>query len=121
MLSNACASQPSEIDAFSASSSGGPAASSAQFSSIPVKARLRHPMPAATAIAPKAVTPSAAVTASSVMPAKGPNIIAGTRSIASPITPPNPVGSGQVAVLGRQDANPEASMMPTNHRSARHH
>ena len=60
--------------------------------------------------ATSAATPStiAAATAAA-MPESGPSSNAGTRSIASPITPPSPVGSGQARLRGRQEAKPAAS------------
>ncbi len=43
----------------------------------------------------------------------------GTRSRASPVTPPSPVGSGQLPGFGRQPKNAAASGSATNHTSCR--
>ena len=42
----------------------------------------------------------------------------GTHSIASPTTPPSPVGSGQLAGVGSSDAQPAASAEPTTHKTS---
>ncbi len=50
---------------------------------------------------------------------KRPKKKAGMRRSASPITPPSPVGSGQAAVRGRQEAKAAAKIAATSHKSKR--
>ena len=55
------------------------------------------------------------------MPDSGPSTVAGVASKASPMTPPRPVGSGQLPLLGRHAARPEASTGPSSQNDNRIH
>src|SRR5437763_4411067 len=55
------------------------------------------------------------------MPPSEPSIISGSRSMASPMTPPRPLGNGQCGLAGRQDARPAAKTEPTSQNAKRIH
>src|SRR5436305_3135878 len=55
------------------------------------------------------------------MPPSEPSIISGSRSMASPMTPPRPLGSGQRGLAGRQEARPAAKTEPTSQNARRIH
>ena len=120
-LKKPCTSQPSEIEARSSSSSIGPAAFFAQRSSSLAGTSLCHPNPAAMKIANSEAAPNITAATVSWMPDNGPRKNAGTRSMASPTTPPSPVGSGHFGLFGRHEAKPDASKVPPSQSSKRCH
>ena len=121
MLKKPWTSQPSEIEARSSSSSIGPAAFFAQRSSSLTGLSLCHPKPAAMKIANSEAVPSITAATASWTPDNGPSRNAGTRSMASPTTPPSPLGSGHFGLFGRHEAKPDASRVPPSQSSRRCH
>ena len=77
-------------------------------------------MPAAAAKAMRAATPSTIAAPNCRVPVSGtPKKAGGTRSTASPTTPPSPEGSGQWALRGKHEANAAASTAPRSQNRTR--
>jgi len=65
--------------------------------------------------------PNTTAVASSAVPVTGLTASAGRRSMASPTTPPRPLGSGQRSLCGRQDTKPAPNTVPASQNVNRIH
>ena len=110
--------KPSEIQAPSPSSLG--SSWSVFFFVVIVLSVAAQIAPDATAKAASAATPSPIPATSRVVPTSCMwNSTTGSRSMASPTTPPSPDGSGQCAERGRHDTKAALNTAPKIHNSTR--
>jgi len=66
-------------------------------------------------------SPNTVAAPTSVIPPIDPSTSSGSRSMASPMTPPRPLGSGQPLLLGMQAAKPAPNTVPAIQNDSRIH